>query len=60
MYGIVAMLFTTIIVIGLPFLLALEPFLNSKINFIRIKPLLDQFQGCYKDKINIIALQLIT
>ena len=49
-YGIVAMLFTTIIVIGLPFLLALEPFLNSKINFIRIKPLLDQFQGCYKDK----------
>ena len=37
-------------VIGFPLLLLLEPFLNSKINFIKIKPLLDQFQGCYKDK----------
>jgi len=37
-------------VIGLPLLLVLEPFLNQKINFIKIKPLLDQFQGCYKDK----------
>ena len=27
----------------------LEPFLNSKINFAKIKPLLDQFQGCYKE-----------
>ena len=49
-YAIVAVLFTIIIVIGLPLLLALEPFLNSKINFVKIKPLLDQFQGCYKDK----------
>ena len=49
-YVIVAVLFTIIIVIGLPLLLVLEPFLNSKINFIKIKPLLDQFQGCYKDK----------
>ena len=49
-YAIVAMIFTIVIVIGLPLLLALEPFLNSKINFIKIKPLLDQFQGCYKDK----------
>ena len=49
-YAIVASLFTIVIVIGLPLLLALEPFLNSKINFIKIKPLLDQFQGCYKDK----------
>ena len=49
-YAIVAVLFTIVIVIGLPLLLALEPFLNSKINFIKIKPLLDQFQGCYKDK----------
>ena len=49
-YAIVAMLFTIIIVIGLPLLLGLEPFLNSKINFVKIKPLLDQFQGCYKDK----------
>ena len=49
-YIIVAVVFTIVIVIGLPLLLALEPFLNSKINFIKIKPLLDQFQGCYKDK----------
>ena len=49
-YGIVAIIFTLLIVIGLPLLLLLEPFLNGKINFIRIKPLLDQFQGCYKDK----------
>ena len=49
-YVLVAILFTIVIVIGLPLLLLLEPFLNSKINFIKIKPLLDQFQGCYKDK----------
>ena len=49
-YAIVAMLFTILIAIGLPLLLGLEPFLNSKINFVKIKPLLDQFQGCYKDK----------
>ena len=49
-YAIMAVMFTIVIVIGLPLLLALEPFLNSKINFVRIKPLLDQFQGCYKDK----------
>ena len=49
-YGIVAALCELIIVIGLPLLLLLEPFLSRKINFIRIKPLLDQFQGCYKDK----------
>ena len=49
-YAIVAVLFIIVIVIGLPLLLAFEPFLNSKINFIKIKPLLDQFQSCYKDK----------
>ena len=49
-YAIVALVFTILIVIGLPLLLALEPFLNSKINFVKVKPLLDQFQGCYKDK----------
>ena len=49
-YGIVAILCMIVIVIALPLLLLLEPFLNSKINFIKIKPLLDQFQGCYKDK----------
>ena len=49
-YIILAMIFTLVIVIGFPLLLLLEPFLNSKINFVKIKPLLDQFQGCYKDK----------
>ena len=49
-YGIVALLFIIFIVIGPPLLLTLEPFLNHKFNFTKIKPLLDQFQGCYKDK----------
>ena len=49
-YGIIAIILALLIVIGLPLLLLLEPFLNGKINFVRIKPLLDQFQGCYKDK----------
>ena len=49
---IVAVLCTLVIVIGL---LLLEPFLNHKINFTRMKPLLDQFQGCYKNKYHCIA-----
>ena len=49
-YGIVAFLCTVTSVLSLPLLLTLEPFLNRKINFIKIKPLMDQFQGCYKDK----------
>ena len=49
-YGIVALLIIVSLVLGLPLLLTFEPFINHKINFIKIKPLLDQFQGCYKDK----------
>ena len=49
-YVLTAILCTLMITIGLPLLLLLEPFLNHIINFTRIKPLLDQFQGCYKDK----------
>ncbi|XP_065895117.1 uncharacterized protein [Dysidea avara] len=49
-YFILAIVCALIIVIGLPFLLLFEPFLNYKISFTKIKPLLDQFQGCYKDK----------
>ena len=49
-YMSVAIISTTAVAFGLPLLLLLEPFLNSKINFIKIKPLLDQFQCCYKDK----------
>ena len=48
-YVIAAIIFTIIFVLGLPLLLLLEPLLNSKFNFVKIKPLLDQFQGCYKD-----------
>ena len=49
-YGIIAFMLALLIVIGLPLLLLLEPFLNGKVNFFRIQPLLNQFQGCYKDK----------
>ena len=45
-YGLVALLCAAIVAVGLPLLLILEPFLNHKI---KIKPLLDQFQGCYQD-----------
>ena len=54
-YSIVAVLASIVIVISLPFLLLFEPFLNRKINFVRIKPLLDQFQGCYRDKFRYFA-----
>ena len=48
-YGITA-LCVLVVVIGLPLLLLSEPFLKRKVNFIKIKPLLDQFQECYKDQ----------
>ena len=54
-YGIVALLCIVTIVIGLPLLLIIEPLINHKINFTRIKPLLDQFQGCYTDKYHCFA-----
>ena len=50
-YGVVAVLCGAIVVIGLPLFLLLEPLILSRwFNFIKIKPLLDQFQGCYKDE----------
>ena len=49
-YGITAVILALLIVVGLPLLLLTEPFLNRKINYYRIKPLLDHFQGCYKNK----------
>ncbi|XP_065910533.1 uncharacterized protein [Dysidea avara] len=58
-YFMIAVLYELVIGIGLPLLLLLEPFVNHKINFtginlyftkLNLKPLLDQFQGCYKDK----------
>ena len=54
-YGLIALVIGLIFVIGLPLFLLLEPFVNSKINFIKIKPLLDQFQGCYKDRFRYFA-----
>ena len=50
-YSIVAYMFATVIGLALPLILLSEPFLNGKINFIKFKPLLDQFQGCYKDRL---------
>ena len=49
-YGIIACVCGLFIVISFPLLLLLQPFLRSKFNFVKIKPLLDQFQGCYKDQ----------
>ena len=50
-YGAVAVLCSAIIIIGLPLFLLLEPLILSRwFNFIKIKPLLDQFQSCYKNK----------
>ena len=49
-YGVVAVICEFVVGIGLPLLLLFEQVLSKKINFIKIKPILDQFQGCYKDK----------
>ena len=54
-YFITAVISVVTIVIGLPLILLLEPFLNRKINFTKIKPLLDQFQGCFKDQYRLFA-----
>ena len=48
-YGIIALLCSVLIALILPLSLFLQPILNHKINFIKLKPLLDRFQGCYKD-----------
>ena len=49
-YGVIALVFGVVVVIGFPLVLLLEPFLSRKIYFARLKPILDQFQGCYKDQ----------
>ena len=54
-YGVITIMFILLVVIGLPLLLLLEPFLKRKVNFYRIQPLLDQFQGCYKAKYHYFA-----
>ena len=49
-YCVMAVICELVVGIGLPLLLLFEPVLSKKINFIKIKPLLDQLKGCYKDK----------
>ena len=48
-YGCFAIVCEIVIVIGLPLLLILEPFISYKFDFSKIRPLLDQYQGCFKD-----------
>jgi len=50
LYGGVAVFCEVMIGIGLPLLLILDPYISYKINLVKIRPLLDQFQGGYKDK----------
>jgi len=52
LYVILAVFCEVIISIGLPLLLLFEKTLTSKLNLnlTRIKPILDQLQGCYKDE----------
>ena len=51
-YTIVAVVCMIVIAIGLPVFLLLQPYLKRcrGINFIRIVPLMDQFQQCFKPK----------
>ena len=49
-YGAVALLCGAIVVIGLPLFLLLEPLILSRwFNFVKVMPLLNQFQSCYKN-----------
>jgi len=61
-YGIVAIVCLFVVVLGLPIFLFLQPFLRrcEKLNFIRIIPLLDQFQQCYKLKYHSVAAFYLT
>ena len=54
-YGLVAILCGIVIVLGLPILLLFEPLLRRWFSFFKLKPLLDQFQGCYKAKYHCFA-----
>ena len=49
-YGGVGIILELGVGIGLPLLLLLEPFINKYINFVKIKPFLDELQDCYKMK----------
>ena len=50
-YGVIALFLTVVIVLGLPIFLLIQPLLRKycqNIPFIRIQPILDQFQQCYE------------
>ncbi len=47
---IIALVTTLFLVIPFTFLLLFAPLLNKCFNLNKIKPFLDEFQGCYKDK----------
>ena len=49
-YGIVAVICELVVGIRLPLLLLFESVLSKKVNFVKIKPLIDQLQECYKQK----------
>jgi len=48
-YGIIAAICEVVVVVGLPLFLLLERFITRKI-VVKVMPLLDQFQSCFKDK----------
>ena len=50
LYFTVAVICVVTIITGLPSIILFQPLLNQKMNLTRIKPLLDQFQGCFKDQ----------
>ena len=41
-------------------ILLLEPFLRRKFNCFKVKPLLDQFQGSYRDKYHCMVCSLLS
>ncbi|XP_065915674.1 uncharacterized protein [Dysidea avara] len=55
LYGLIAILCGIVIVLGLPILLLFEPFLRKKYKFAKVRPILDQYQGCYKNKYHCFA-----
>ena len=52
MYSIIALIFGLIMGIGLPLFLVFQQYLTRycNINFTSIKPIMDQFKGCYKEE----------
>ena len=49
LYASIAVVLEIVVGFGMPMILILDPFLSHKINLSRIRPILDPFQGGYKD-----------